>query len=879
MVGKKVVFFALICLILSISIVLAFTKGDPDHSIQTSYTPGAPIKGWVNISFSNEPTTSVLQDSLGENISLLDLLNTDSNSEYNYSCSPSCTANYQASNGQEETIIPLTAGQSVLMGIKVTGNINSISNFYVNLSSNNSETSTFPLAIDILNDGTWDWNAYTPSGNFNYFENYGCFEKVPGSTSQVNLDTPQYCEKINLTRAPQVKIGAIVQGTGAGDFQMTIQKADGTGSGDCSAHAIGGITNEEIFCIPPDYTIDSNGDYDVCISSDSDNPTYKITYETNWPCGFSISGGDTVYGYDFELFAEQGTYSKNINFTLNDAELAAAGSSLDKTIENYIADYISTNYNNNCGSSGCIIPFKLYSGVNQIIDIRNLSLRYIASGISKTSTTIYQVQQAPGQINSAIQQLSLNEAGFHAPTDNGSYTFSVGLNDNSNLFSEDIDVQGTLSSALAITPNKTAVKYPTTFNLLSTLSNITSYVWDFGTGDKQTTKTNSVTYTYNSIGSYLLKITVSDNSGANLSGTFNITVAPASTIVPKIIDDYQAKITNIKTQLTNFSTFEQKGINNSLKVDSLDSNLTSLKNSISTSTTETQYETVLGQLLAMKIPDTIAKTVYSEGLTFYPDGNNINLDVLSQISGKTYNSTDTDKYKAAIIAWDENNANTTITYSQISAIYGDYQEPALKTFDVTIQKTSTDNAYFIIKNIQNLMFKQDYSQSQKSGYSYIPINQAQTEIVFSTTDVFNFDTLPMFLSPGISSLVIEQTSNTTPTNPNSKWILFGAITLGVIFAVIIIWIILQIWYNKKYENYLFKNKNNLYNLVNYIKNSKEKGVSDRDIEAKLRKTGWSSEQLRYVMRKYAGKKTGMPEIIPMDKLIKGNKKPNNSQKK
>jgi hypothetical protein len=88
------------------------------------------------------------------------------------------------------------------------------------------------------------------------------------------------------------------------------------------------------------------------------------------------------------------------------------------------------------------------------------------------------------------------------------------------------------------------------------------------------------------------------------------------------------------------------------------------------------------------------------------------------------------------------------------------------------------------------------------------------------------------------------------------------IIIGIVF-----WAVLHTWYKKKYEDYLFKNKNNLYNLFTWIENSKKKGLSEGKLKSQLRKAGWNSEQLRYVLRKYSGKKTGMPNI-PLTKILK-----------
>ena len=79
------------------------------------------------------------------------------------------------------------------------------------------------------------------------------------------------------------------------------------------------------------------------------------------------------------------------------------------------------------------------------------------------------------------------------------------------------------------------------------------------------------------------------------------------------------------------------------------------------------------------------------------------------------------------------------------------------------------------------------------------------------------------------------------------------------------------WYKNNYENYLFKNKNNLYNLLAYIDRSKKEGKSDSEIYRNLKKAGWDSEQANYSMKKYANKKTGMFKF-PLLKIFSGVKK-------
>ena len=55
-------------------------------------------------------------------------------------------------------------------------------------------------------------------------------------------------------------------------------------------------------------------------------------------------------------------------------------------------------------------------------------------------------------------------------------------------------------------------------------------------------------------------------------------------------------------------------------------------------------------------------------------------------------------------------------------------------------------------------------------------------------------------------------------------------------------------------------------MVSYIESAKKRGLKDKEIRIKLKKAGWNSEQVSYVMKKYIGKRTGMFEI-PVDKAL------------
>ena len=94
--------------------------------------------------------------------------------------------------------------------------------------------------------------------------------------------------------------------------------------------------------------------------------------------------------------------------------------------------------------------------------------------------------------------------------------------------------------------------------------------------------------------------------------------------------------------------------------------------------------------------------------------------------------------------------------------------------------------------------------------------------------------------------------------------------LAIILLILIgfgVYIGLQQWYKYNYEKHLFGNRNDLFNLLNYIDVAKKKGKEIGEIRGSLKKAGWSSEKVDYAIKKYSGGKTGMLFEIPVDKII------------
>jgi PKD repeat protein len=865
-ISKKFLFLIFVFAIGFIS--AEFSLGNVSHSVETSYGVGENLSGWLNISFSGESSNSILKSSDGGEITLINLLDKNLNSGFEYNCTPtSCKSDYSGTAESSSKTFNLIAGQSALFGFRIIGDnaLSDITSFKFDLISNNAETDFFPLSLDILNNEVQEWEAYTASENYGT-ENFGCFVNLPGQTSKAKIASVYYCETVELARAPAIEIGAYVdylEGGTSVQFDMKIENADTGNSQTCTATATG---TGRIACVP-NYKIEKEGNYYVCIKtkSSADANKYEINYEQTNACGYSgVYNG--IYDYDFEVFERSKNFASNINLTLNNTELSRAGSPTTN-IENYIENYIAETYDNNC-KSGCIIPVEINAGINQTITVSNARIIYV-TGISRETNNFYDLVESPALINSGFQRLDFSSAGFSVSDKKETYAVSLSL-DNEELFEQTIMV-GDVPIIDYVTPTKTAIKYPTKFLAKVTSDlNVTQYKWAFGDGDSETTSENEISHTYDSAGSYVLMLTATNSAGRSSSKNFSITISPASQIVPTLLLQASENVASLEEDINGFAGFKKTSIQNAFDVGDIKDQLLVLKDSGSKASLESDYEAILEELLKMKIPLSVGETAAGQGIVFYPEEENINLEVLKEISGGSYSSGKDAEYREAILSWEVDNVNVLLSFNEISAIYDEYQEPAVRIFEISIAKTGEQTAYLVIRNMENLIFEGEYSATDYDGYKYITLTEGTQKIVLSTTEDLNFLTLPIFISPSLSEITLAEWSAFDDSGNLKQWILFTIISIAVIFGTFVVYIVLQIWYKRKYESYLFKDRNNLYNLINYVKSSRENGMKDKDIEKNLEKVGWTSEQMRYVMRKFAGKNTGLPEI-PIKKILKEKK--------
>ncbi len=874
------VFLLVFILMISINIVSSFSSeniGNLSHSITTQYGPSEYIKGWINISLENEPTNSLFETN-GDSRSLINLIN--KNTGFQKTCNPlNCETGYSASDPQTEKTFSLDEGGFTIFGFKLTGKLTAITSIDFTLVSDAPSSCDNQLKIDFFNDGTIvignNKSVDAPVCALSW-KRYGCFNESEAPNEYI-IDETHYCQRIKLTESPGFKLGAWVKNISTGGkLTMELYTINGDREESCDlpmeeVSEAGG----EISC-DIDYLTTEQKDYYVCIYSDSDGKDkYKIRGYPDYSngCGFyGISIPPPATPYSYHISAEGKRFRE-----LKDNPLEISNPLPDgNTLGGKASDYITSIYGRSGGYvnclSGCIVPVKFISGMdNQNITIKELEIKYnLYLGGTSTDNKFYNLSGSITTINAGFQKLYLDYANFSVPSGYKNHTFELTLDD-TKIFSEEISVQE-VPVIKSLKPTTTALAYPTEFEIIvESDGNITKYEWDFGNNDTKTTTVNKVTYIYNSTGIHELKITVTDSNQRSSSRIFDITVDTPKGRINRLLKKMLTDLDNVKAQINAFSSFFRNSLKSILNIDEFDDKLSKIQIANTSAVNDDDYNKIMTDLLKLEIPESVAITASADSFSFYPEEENINLDILKAIGGGDYDADDEDKYIDTILAWNQENMETKITFKELSAKYEYSEEPILRTFELKInKKNETDNPYLILLKLDNLEFKEDYSEKNESEYIYIDLTDSQTTITFSTTEDVDFSDLPLFISPGISKLLILN-----GVDEEQETLFKLTLFILIIFLLVIIgfvsYVVLQTWYKKKYESHLFKNRNDLYNLVSYIQSSKKRGLKNKEIISKLRKSGWKSEQMTYVMKKYSGKRTGMLEI-PVGKILNKSKK-------
>jgi PKD repeat protein len=826
----------------------SFEIGNLSHSIEKNYVLGESIKGWVNLSLSDHNISSLLITNYGDEITLENFL------RLNNLLKPceilNCERNYKADNPEVLKELPLTFGESEIIGLKLTGNVTSISSASFTVESNAAESCFNQLSVDILNDESIDFRNVKSSGNLcTIFKTKGCFDDNHSNIQVVDVTSTPYCQRMTLPEASGFRLGAniVVRGSGTSPVKMALYDLNGGSLKGCN---IDGISADgEYFC-DLDYSSSESKEYYVCLFSQSSG-LYQINYYVDLEnpekiCGFAGNPPkEDVASY--EIIAQSKKFGTIDNHTF---------SGLGNEIENYILK----KYKSLDCSTECVIPINISSKASQKVTLSNLTLNYNTYLLGATlfiqDDQFYDLTEIPLSITADFQKLFLDQANFSIPDKYGDHTFILNLSDKE-IFSEKIFIKK-IPKFNYLKPSKTAMALQTKFEVDITLADpntsITKYQWDFGNGDVEVTSVNEVLYAYNLTGVFNITLNITDSSNVSYSKAFTINVEKPVDIINRTLRENLESLERIKSQIQELPQFHQTSLKVVLALGESENKLIKLQRDFETvplTKPDIYYVEIMKELLEMDFPLSILITKSANNTPFFPLREQINLDLLKKISGSDLEIENEGQYLDSVLFWNQKNLDTKITYKQISADYEYATIILLNVFELDIEKKDDVKGplFFIMKKFENINFKEEYEEKEEGDYIYIDSKDSK-DIVFSTTDDMVLTNLPFFFSPRINELTIpEEITPYVKEERPMKWYLFGLIIFLLVTFGFILYLIMREWYKRKYEGYLFKNKQDLYNLISFIRNSRNKGMTKKDILSKLKKAGWSSEQIKYALKK------------------------------
>jgi len=846
----------------------SLSVGNPAGKIDKSYSSGDVLSGWINISLENEPVTSKIE-SFGSSMNILDFL--DANYA-DYTCNPTnCQKAYSAINERTSASFSLSSGNSKTLALKFTGDFSLVEDISFNLQTNAAESCSSPLKIDFLNDGKIDWQ-YSEVGSDFCQANYGCFN-FSANTQEFITTTQPYCEKIILSPVSRFRLGAYVKKT-SGTSALTLSMYDSEKDllSTCSITAAEIDSSfKEVYC---DVNVSLSNEQEgyVCIGATSGSG-YTIQGETSGTnCGY-YSIYSTTNNADYRIFAKSAKYKAGSAISITNQTLGP----IFLGIENYIAD----EYSNDC-SSGCVIPLKVSSFAQQGVTFSNLGFKIISSGGLTVSDKFYDVSTESAKITMPFNVLYIDKANLIVPSDVNKTEATIYL-DNQEILSEDITIKR-LSTIDSVYPSKIPVNFQTNFVARITKApgdTIKSYEWDFGSGIK-TTSSNTISYAYSEKGNHTLKLTIKTAFGEKTK-TFNIVVASAKDAINYSIFDKEQKLDEFNENLELHPL--KNSISKNLNFEEIDSKLEELKLKYSIANTESEYTSIMAELSLLKIPTSIRESLSITG-ELVPDFDSLNV---AEIQEASINATNIEGYSPDYLkSWYFSNIEATLIEKKYSISYDDdTDEIAASFFNLGIVLKNNIPAHVLIKEIpDNIEFSESYNQEQKGSNTIMNID-SDKQLEFTISG--NFNDKNIFIFPELSNLVLEvspcnfndkceaeigETQQNCRQDCHSNLLQFFFVIL-ILSAAFIGYLLLQQWYRIKYETFLFKDRNYLFNLLNFIHNAQKQKLTDLQIKNKLKKEGWTNEQLVYAMKKYKGKETGMFDIFNLLKNLKSFKaKPN-----
>ncbi len=851
-----------------------FTFNTSSSSFQMSYAGGDSVVGIVNVSIVNEPSTTVLRSNFKGNISLLSLLQQNGLVEgAGYSCTvTNCSDDY--SDTQKFTALAFSTDDKKYIGFKInSGEQVSVSSLVLAIASNATAGNARQILLKPLAHDDFPLQTKAYVQGYSGDQVSGCYDRsaaLAGNEMTIVDTDPSnlLCENISLRYGPAFKVGARVKNTTTGaqaDLRMRIysQSGDENMLGEC---LLPRQTQDiqDLSCII-NYSSPLSQSYYVCIGVvDDSGSEYSLLSEASAPICGQYRGANTYSGIkDYDLFAQPMQYDRAIINVSEDLFMNQYSQSLAR----YVQDYIDGVYNGNCSHS-CFIPFEVDSDTVQTVSLLQAKMRYADTGGVQSSESVYVLNRRPSLLSTSdYVMLDLAKANFTTPLQTTDAKFV--------LYAQGKEIWRMANVTVipgfdfTILPSSVSVAIANEFYIYSSTGNISSSSWKFDTDSLQSVADKRMTHTFYSEGVHTIQVTATNISGAQTTRTFQITVGNGITSANNILALDKTKVAPILQQIKSYPVWVQNEINKQVNLSFTSATLSSIEANLSAA--DANASVALAELLGLDIPSALFEGKIWQDIPLESGLVNADLGFLEELSGKNIEQNQQTTLLGAISNWSQDHYASKINSRTLYLTSSNGNRTLFTKVDITLQAKGQNigPAFLIIGFPKSTIVFENPSlakevKSAEGVGTYFNIS-GTTTVSFLVPGEVEPSALNAYLSPVLQSLVELQTpvANETCTGncttvKTSKYAFWWYIILAAgLFAL---YIALQEWYKRHYEGTLFATRDDLFNIISFIFNSRKEHMEDHNIKIKLEDSGWTHEQLVYAFKKIDGKRTGMFEI-------------------
>jgi hypothetical protein len=471
--------------------------------------------------------------------------------------------------------------------------------------------------------------------------------------------------------------------------------------------------------------------------------------------------------------------------------------------------------------------------------------------------------------------------------------------DNSSNSTSNVTISGSGSNATEpsgfyfdISPKIVLVDENVVFKIVSD-EEISTSVWDFGDNNSVNSDSDIASFTFDLTGNYDVKVTAKSINGSVSVRVIDVAVGGIKDIAGAMLRDSKNRLESLEDDLVSYPLWVRTELENDYGLAEVKAEVSRIDGLYNGATTDEEFNIVMTDLNTLYLQNSIPFAVNSfiEGkVSIFIGANNMETSYVEEVSGVS--SDDESLLKSNIAGWMAANFDTMIEYEQVSLVFDSGPEIILTRFKIDTRPDGNvdgETNLFMNPSIEGIKFKSDYGASSVSGGTFIPLSSGSTNEVFEflILDEVDASDLGAYISPNIESLGkfeidfavcnLDQKcdksrgeSSKNCRNDCKPWGLFSIWIIVLFLVALGVYIALQEWYKKHYESSLFKNPDDLYNLINFIYNARNNNLRDSQIRKKLKVAKWKGEQVNYAFKKIDGKRTGMYEI-PLFKFMENKK--------